>query len=419
MAHWFSTTFAALENRNFRIMWFGSLFSFIGFFMSTVVQAVLAFQLTESNSAVGLVVFGQGIGQLTFGPIGGAFADRVSKKKLILFCQSLPFTSFSILAVLVATDYIQVWHLMAGSFINGVSFSFLGPARQAYVIELIEERRRGNAVAINQVALNASRVLGPAIAGALLAISLVGATGAYITMAAFYGVAMGTMLMIPGAPAPERAVKRSILGDIGEGLGYVASQPRLRILVIYFACVIMLGFPYLTVLPGFVENELNRDATVVSILLSVTAVGGLVASMGVAAVADSPRALYIYSSLSLLFGISLILAAVSPGVFMAIATMLLVGIGSGGFQTLNGAVVIRESEPRYFGRVMSLTMLAFGGFGLMGLPLGLLADNIGERGTLALMGTGLCIVTVLFTTLLLRIPPDPEVEPVPTPSGGR
>lgn len=406
-------------------MWAGSFFSFVAFFMSTVVQAVLAFQLTGSNSAVGFVVFGQGIAQLMLGPFGGAMADRVSKKRLILFCQILSFSGFTALAFLVATDLINVAFLAAGAFVNGVSFSFLGPARQAYVIELIEESRRGNAIAINQVALNASRVIGPAIAGALLAIEFIGVTGAYITMAAFYGVAMGSMLMIPGSPPPEGAGQRSVLGDIGEGLGYVASNPRLRTLVLFFVLVMMTGFPYITVLPGFVENQLGRDATVVSIMLSVTAAGALIASMGVASLADSPRALLIYSGMGILFGVSLLLSAVSPGVIMAVIAMLLVGVGSGAFQTLNGAVIIRESDPRYFGRVMSLTMLAFAAFGLMGLPIGFLADQLGERVTLGLMGVVVCTITIIITTILVRLgaaAPKAESEsadPVGSAGGGQ
>jgi MFS family permease len=419
VTRWIGTTFSALENRYFRIMWVGSLFSFVAFFMSTVVQAVLAFQLTGSNSAVGFVVFGQGIAQLIFGPLGGALADRISKKKLILFCQALPFLGFAGLGILVATDNINVPFLVAGSFLNGVSFSFMGPARQAYVIELIEAHRRGNAVAINQIALNASRVVGPAIAGALLAIAFIGVSGSYFTMAAFYAVAIGSMFFIPGSPPPDSA-GRSVLGDIAEGFNYVASNPRLRTLVLFFVLVMMAGFPYVTVLPGFVENQLDRDATVVSIMLSVTAVGALIASMAVASFADSPKALFIYSGMSVLFGVSLILSAISPGVFLAIATMLLVGIGSGGFQTLNGAVVIRESNPRYFGRVMSLTMLAFAGFGLMGLPIGYLADAVGERVTLGIMGTAVCAITIVLTSILLRLPAaEPAAPPVGTPGGGR
>lgn len=400
-------------------MWIGSFFSFVAFFMSTVVQAVLAFQLTGSNSAVGLVVFGQGVAQLLLGPFGGALADRVSKKKLILFCQSLPFISFTALAVLVVTDLISVGYLVAGAFVNGVSFSFLGPARQAYIIDIVEERSRGNAVAMNQVALNASRVLGPAIAGLLLAIDVISVSGAYFTMSAFYAVAMGSMLLIPGSPPPEGAGSRSVLGDVIEGYSYVASQPRLRTLVLFFVLVMMVGFPYVTVLPGFVENELGQDATVISLLLSVTAVGALVASLGVASLADSPRALLIYSAMGVVFGLSLIFAAVAPGVAFAVVTMLFVGIGSGAFQTLNGAVIIRESEPRYFGRVMALTMLAFAAFGLMGLPIGFLADQIGERGTLAVMGIVVCATTGILTTILLRIPEPEPVIVVTSPSGGK
>lgn len=417
MKGWLHRTFLSLSNHHFRTLWAGSLFSFVAFFMSTVVQAVVAFDLTGNNGAVGLVVFGQGLAQLLLGPFGGALADRVNKKYLILACQVLTFLVFVGLSALVAADLITVAALTVGSFLNGVSFSFLGPSRQAFVVELVQQDRRGNAVALNQVALNASRVVGPGIAGVLLAIEVIGATGAYMVMSALYGVAILATFRLPSVPPPTEARQRSILGDISDGFAYVAREARLRVLVLYFVTVMMVGFPYVTVLPGFVENELGRESTTISLLLSATAGGALLASTIVASLADSPRAILYYSGAALLFSASLLFTAAAPGVAAATVGMVVVGVGSGAFQTLNGAVIIRESDPRYFGRVMSLTFLAFAGFGLMGLPIGFFADAYGERVTLALMGVVVAALVVLMTAILLRLPAQRTV-PAGAPGGG-
>src|SRR5512139_1321862 len=186
MASWARNTFAALSARDFRVLWTGSLLAFIAFFMSTVVQSVVAFDLSGNNRAVGFVVFAQGVAQLALGPLGGALADRLSKKAVILTCQVTIFAAFVTLGVLVAADVIEVVYLALGSFVIGVAFSFLGPSRQAFMLELVEGSHRGNAVALSQVALNASRIVAPLVAGVMLAIGFLGPAGAFFGMGALY-----------------------------------------------------------------------------------------------------------------------------------------------------------------------------------------------------------------------------------------
>jgi predicted MFS family arabinose efflux permease len=165
----------------------------------------------------------------------------------------------------------------------------------------------------------------------------------------------------------------------------------------------MLGMPYVALMPGFVRNELGGNNAGIAFLLASQAAGGLAASLIVAGLADSPRAMAVYSGAGLLFGVSLIATAAAPTLWVAAGGMFVSGLGSGGFQTLNGAVVIRESDPRYFGRVMSLTMSGFAMFGLAALPLGFLADQVGERVTLAGMGVAISAIVVVFTVLLSRL----------------
>src|SRR5690606_29843381 len=184
---------------------------------------------------------------------GGALADRVSKKPMIVFFQSVILVVFASISILIWTDLIEVWHLVAGAFLTGMSFSFQGPARQAYVVTLVPEHRRGNAVALNQVALNASRVIGPGLAGGLVAWSITGGGGAYMTMAIFYAITIGATLQLP--PSPGSGTQRSVLADITGGFQYVAGHPRLRILIPFFILVTMTGLPYVTLMPGFVKNE--------------------------------------------------------------------------------------------------------------------------------------------------------------------
>lgn len=410
MKTWLQQTFAALAERDFRVLWLGTFLAFMAFFMSTVVQSVVAFGLTGNNSAVGFVVFGQGLAMFSLGPLGGALADRLPKRRVIASCQLVTTTVFLALAFLMATHRIQVAFLAAGSFVMGATFAFLGPTRQAFVVELVQPSRRGNAIALSQVANNASRALGPAIAGVLLAWSVTGATGAYLTMGGLYSLAVVTVLQLPSSPVRANAHETRVLQDVAAGLRYVHQHRRLRVLVMLFMGVVMLGMPHITLLPGLVENQLGHPAESISLLFGLSALAALASSLWVARLADSPAAVSIFVAMGVGFGLSLLVLAWVPTFEAAIAAMLLIGATTGAFQTLSGAVVIRETEPFYAGRVMSLVMMAFGGFGLMGLPVGLLGDVLGERVTLSLLGVAVCGVVVVLRLALARTTPGVPSE---------
>ena len=164
------------------------------------------------------------------------------------------------------------------------------------------------------------------------------------------------------------------------GWRYVIRQPRLRTMILLFYCMIMLGLSSTTAFPGLVENELGRRVEDIGVMSSVSAVGGLLASVFVAPIAGSRRALPVYAAGGVLTGLSLVLVGLTPTFLLVFGPMFLMGLGTGAFQTLNSAVIVTESEPQYYGRVISLTSMAFGAFMLASLPVGLAADAWGERG---------------------------------------
>lgn len=401
--NWLSGTFTALVLRDFRVLWVGTILAFVAFFMSTVVQSVVAYDLTQKNSAVGVVVFAQGLGQMLFGPPGGAAADRLSKRFVIIVCQVTITLAFTGIALLLVTDLVTVAFLAVGSFVIGSSFGFLGPARQSFMFEIVGPERRGNAIALSQgVALNGARIVGPALAGLALGLTFFGKGGAYFVMAVFYIGAIITTVMLPATKPNPNPSGRSVLGDMASGVSYVWSHPQLRILILGYVLIIMMGFPYVTLLPGLVETAFNRDSDNVTILFAVSAAGGLVSSLWMASIADSPRANLVYPVSAFLFGLSLIATGIAPTWFSLALAMFIVGIASGGFQTLNGALVAKVTEQEYFGRVISLTFFAFAAFGLMALPIGVVADIIGERLTLGIMGVIVCVIVAVFTPMEMR-----------------
>jgi MFS family permease len=400
---WTATVFASLRIRAFRVLMLGSALSFIGFMMSSTAQNVVAYDRAGSNRAVGAVQLGNGLAMLALAPVAGALADRLSKRLVLLVCQSVIGLTMAVTALLIATGAITIFLLAAGAFVMGVMFAFLGPARQAYVGEIVELERRGNAVALSQVVMNAARVVGPFVAGGLLAWPAVGPAGTFWVMAGLFVLVVATLAQLPPTAGRRRGMGPSMLADIALGLQHVSGNPRLRLLLIGFVLVVILSFPSNVIMPGFAKAELGVSTAGLGLLLGVSAVGGLMASLLVAALADSPRAPLLLTLSSLAIGAALVSTGLAPTFAVALATMFCFGAVSSGFQTLNNALVMREADPAYYGRVMSITMVAYSGTGLVALPVGLLADAIGARAALALLGAAVTAVAGLLALAAARL----------------
>jgi len=396
-------TFAALAEPAFRTMWAGTWASYVPFFMANVVNGVVAFQLAHTNRAVGSVVFAQGLAMAALSPLGGAGADRWPKRRVLALTQTAAGAVFGAFALGLALQQLSIAGMAVGGFVIGVAVSFLGPARQALSAELVEPSLRGNAVSLNQVPLTGAQVLGPALAGLMLQTSFA-AIGAYALMAGFYAAAILSLAALPPSRVRADARETHVLADLRDGVRYVASHPQLRLLVLYFVSVIVTGLSYVTLLPGLVEHALGRSADAVPTLFLTSALGGLAVTFVTARSADSERTLPLFIAMPFVFAAGLLALAAAPSYRGAVLAMLLVGAGFSGFQTLNAAVIVRSTEPAYFGRVFSLSMLAFAGVSLVSLPVGLLADAIGERATLALLAAVMLAIASATSLRLRRAP---------------
>jgi MFS family permease len=395
-------SFGALSIPNFRNLFVGTLASFTAFFISTVIQGVVAFELAGSNTAVGGVIFGQGVGMFLSGPLGGAYADRLPKRRVIAVCQSFSSLCFGAVGVLYSLGTLEIEHLVLNGFFVGCAFGFIGPARQALVVDLVPQSLLGNAMALTTVANTMSRVCGPLLAGIFLALPGAGPAAAYAAMSLLYLVSAGLLLLLPRSVVRDNVGETHVIQDLLAGLRYAWNHIRLRHLLTFFVSVMLIGFPHVTLIPGLLENVLGRSAEDLTRFALFSAIGALLASLTVARHADSPHATRIYSWLAIGFGLSLVLLSSMPGFFSAVACMLLVGATSGGFHALNGAVIARETDPAYMGRVMSLSMLSFAGFSLTSLPLGILADHFGERSVMFGMGLGVFALSIYMAALVAR-----------------
>jgi len=391
-----SATFAALEDLRYRKLWIGGVLSFLSVQMQMIARGWLALELGGSNKALGVVYLGFGVPMLLLSPLGGVAADRFAKRRVIMGCQLILAASGAFVCIALLFDALTFWMLVLSSVGQAVGFAFLGPSRMAFTAELVGVRRLGNAIVLQQMSMNGTRVFGPALAGVLVGVAYFGPAGVYaVTTALMFG-AMAYTRALPEGRALDTGHVRAPLADLADGLRYVRQHRLVLIMLISSFAVLMLGFPYMAFLPTLAEDEFEMGASGYGIMSGVTAIGALAASLFIASRADGPSAPRLQLIAGLAFGVSVIFTGMSPSFGVAVIFLLMAGAASSAYQSLNNALILGSSDPTYHGRLQSLMMLGFSGFGLAALPLGALADAIGIRTTFAGMGVAVVLVMVLY-----------------------
>lgn len=400
MASAIGSRFPILQKREFRLLFLGTTFMHIGIGMMTVIQGIVAFDLTGKNSAVGLVALGTGATQVLIGLIGGALADRLPKRILLLGAQALIAVVYVISGALVLSGAITIPLLVLLTLTLGAIFAIMAPARQAWVADLLEGEELSTGMALTQTAMNAARIVGPFIVGALVGLSFVGSGGTYLVMAGLLTVAM---LMTAGMSEVRAAsVRRSLLGEIGMGLRYVWVTDEVRLLTMTFAAMIVAAMSYVVLLPGLVETELHHPPRDLGLAYGVTAVGAIAGNVMLTSRAGnaSRRSIGIAGALT---GCGLVALGMAPSFPLALLALFFVGACMAGFQLLNNVALVQRCAPDYYGRVLALTNMSFGLQAVASYPLGLLADGIGERSVLVACGCGAIAVAAVAVMLGRRV----------------
>ena len=382
--------FDSLRVRPYRRLWWGGMCAFGAGQITLIARGWLAYDLTGTNTALGAVMIGFGISSLIAIPVGGLLADRYPKRTIIVVSQLAQVIVAATVATLVATDLIRFWMLIAASVVQGAAISVLAPSRLAFIADIIDPERLTNALFLSSMSVQVTRVVGPATAGALIGVKTVGIAGVYYVGAVVAGLAVLLTLGLPRGE-PRRTAHRAPLEDLVDGLRYVRHRPELLRLVVVSLVVVMVGFPHMAFLPAMAEEVFGQGAGGFGIMTTVAAVGAVITTLSLANIERSKLGPY-QSAAGLLFGVTLVGLAVSPVFGVALVAMLAVGASSMTFQTLNNSAVLSLADVEYHGRVQSLLMLSFSGFGLAALPLGMLADAVGIRETLVAMG----VVIVAF-----------------------
>lgn len=387
-------TFIALSHPLYRTFWMGTLFSFLGMQMQVIARGFLAYELTGKNSALGLVMLGFGIPQFILGLWGGVIADRLPKKKTLIVAQLVIASNSAWLATMIATGHIAFWMLVVASVVQGAGFAFVGPARQAFIGDLVGREHLGNAVVLQQMSMNSTRIVGPGLAGAFIGIHFIGLAGVYYMTTIGFIITCLTMWDLPAGNPRAGRIIRSPLADLRDGFSYVSGRPAILNLILTSFIVVMIAFPYQSFLPSVAKDVFDVGAGGLGGLSTATAIGAVLCTVLVAAYAGHPRAWNFAPTLAVAFGISLILFSLTSSFLFGLAALVLVGGLAAAFQSLNNSLTMAITDEEYHGRVQSMTMMSWSLFGMASYPLGILADQIGIRETLALMGGTAAVLSV-------------------------
>lgn len=384
-------TFRSLAHRNFRLFFVGQFVSQVGNWLTLVAMTLLVLDLTHSGVALGLLAACQFGPVLLLGPFGGVVADRSDKRRLLMVVQSLAMVQSFVLAALAFLPDPPLGGIYAVAFLGGLTVAFDNPARRSFVVEMVPPEDMTNAVSLNSALMTSSRVIGPALAGLLVA--TVGFGWAFLVDGLSYVtvlVALALMRTAELRPAPITPRGR---GQVREGLRYARRTPEVWVPLVMMAIIGTLSFNFQTVLPLFVTRDLEGSDLTFTIIFSVVSMGSLFGALATARRRDIDVRLVSFQALG--FGAAMALMAAVPSLAWMMPVGLLVGVASIAFLTGSTSIMQTCADPSMRGRVLALQTMVFLGSTPIGGPiLGWVCQHFGARlgiaiGAAAALAAGL------------------------------
>ena len=404
--HWHQT-FAALRHRNFRLFFVGQLVSLVGTWMQTTAQSWLIYQLTGSKLLLGVVAAVGSAPMMLFSIWGGSVADRHPKRTVVLWTQTAMMVLAFLLATLVWSRHVAPWHILVLAALGGVAMAFDMPARQAFMVEMTSREDLMNAVSLNSSIVNGARVVGPSVAGLLMAQAGM-AMCFLLNGLSFLAVIAGLLMMrLPKFVPP--AEPQSTWQHALDGFRYVAGHRRVRILLILFGVVGVFGWSYSVLMPAFATDVLHVGEGRYGALLSANGLGALLGALTVATFGHRVRPRIMVLGGLWLFSAMLLLLALTRNYYLALACLMVGGWGMLIYFSTTNTIIQTTVSDHMRGRVMGIWALVFGGMlPLGGLEAGTLSYWLGVPGTIAI-GAATCAAAAFITwQFVRRSPPLPQ-----------
>ena len=393
----------ALRHRNYRLFFAGQTVSLVGTWITRIATGWLVYRLTGSGLLLGVVSFCGQIPTLFLAPVAGVFVDRWNRHRVLLVTQALSLVQSLALAILTFAGVITVGEILALQVFQGVINAFDTPARQAFVVTMIEDRADlPNAIALNSSMVNASRVAGPAIGGILIA--SVGEAWCFMVDAISYVAVIASLLaMRIGREEREPSTSR-LLEELATGFRYVRDFEPIRTVLLLLALVSTMGMPYAVLMPAFASKILHGGPNTLGILMGMSGVGALVGAIYLASRHSVLGLGSVIATSVTVFGIALIGFALSRALWLSIALLPLVGAGFMVALASSNTVLQTIVEEHLRGRVMAFYAMAFLGTAPIGsLFAGVLAEHLGEPATVVIGGLACIAGGLWFRSRLGRL----------------
>lgn len=405
--------FPALYVRDFRIFWIGQLISFSGTWMQSTAQGWLVYSLTKSPFYLGLVATVASLPVLFFTLIGGVVADRLMKRKLLVITQTLSMIPALALAVLIDLKMVTVWQIIVFATLLGTVNAFDVPARQSFLIEMVQKGRLLNAIALNSAAFNGARIIGPFIAG--ITIASIGVAACFYVNAVSFLAAIVALLMIRtrseegkkllARPSPESRAEGGLtvlLQDLREGLSFVKGEGNVFRILLLVAILSLLGIPFVTLLPVFAEDILKVGPRGLGVLAGSSGVGALTAALFIAFKGEIEKKGQLMTRAGMTFGAALLFFSLSQDYLASTIILVFAGWGVVSFLAVANSFIQLRTPDVLRGRVMSVYALVFLGIAPIGnVVMGSVAHMVGTGRAISI-GASLCLLAVLLSSKHLR-----------------
>ncbi len=384
----------ALKYKNYRLFFGGQSVSLIGMWMQSIALSWLVYRLSNSAILLGVIGFVSQIPSFILSPLAGVYADRWNRRYMLICTQALLMLQSLTLAALVLGGVVAVWHLIALALFSGIVNAFDAPARQSFVIDMIEQKEDlGNAIALNSAIFNGSRLIGPSLAGIIIA-----ATGegiCFLINGLTYLAIIAALMAMHINPKEHLVQNTPVLQELKDGFSYVYNHIPIRSLLILVAIVSLVGMPYIVLMPIFAKEILRGGPSTLGFLMASSGVGALTGAIFLASRRDFKGTGRLIPVAAIIFGTGLIAFSFSRVFIYSCALMLMTGFGLMVQMALSNTSLQTIVDDDKRGRVMSFYTMAFMGMAPFGsLLAGSLAHRIGAPETLLLGGLA-CVAGAL------------------------
>jgi MFS family permease len=388
--------FRALRRRNYRLLFIGQSISLTGAWMQQLALSWLVYRLTGSAFFLGLVAFANQLPATLISPIAGVLADRWDRHRIVVSTQLLGMAQATAIAVLVLGGWVQVWHIVGLAMLLGVVMGLDIPARQALFVDLVEGNREdlANAIALNSSLFNATRLIGPSLAGFLIA--AIGEGPVFALNAASYVAVLVALAVMRLPPRTAGDGGGPVLDRLREGFRYAADFQPVRALLLVLGALSLVGMPYVVLLPVFAESVLGGGPQTLGLLMSAAGLGALLGALWLAARRTVRGLSAVIAASAVVFGAGLVAFAMSRTLLLSLPILVVAGAGMMILAASVNTVLQTVVPARLRGRIMSLYAMAFMGMGTIGsLVGGWLATIIGAPMTVGMGGVG-CLASAAW-----------------------